>query len=186
MTHQGTDYPWRATIDKHELASAIGRIVQDIDYANFKGEVTDNLGEGRANRYMKIWSARYDMPEDLSEPIMDGFEGLPWPGTAPSGKAMAYGGVVVDSHGNFLLREVKNHFDGYGWTYAKGRPNKGESPRDTALREVLEEMGVAATIMAPIPGELIGGATINRFFLMVINRKDGCLEFDSDETSGLC
>lgn len=144
-----------------------------------------NLGMGRAKRYGKVWSALYDMPEDLPEPHAEGFDGLPWKNKAPGGKALAYGGVVISRDGYFLLREVKNHFDGYVWTFAKGRPDKGESPRETALREVWEEMGVRASILTPIEGEFVGGTTINRFFLMLTDRDGADLSFENRETSGL-
>lgn len=71
-------------------------------------------------------------------------------------KAVAYGGVVIDPHGYLLMREVKNHLDGYVWTFAKGRQDKGESPREAALREVREEMGIDASILLPICRWLCG------------------------------
>ncbi|WP_153117681.1 NUDIX domain-containing protein [Rhodocyclus tenuis] len=55
---------------------------------------------------------------------------------------------------------------GYVWSFAKGRPDPGETPEQTALRETREETGVEATIVCPIPGEFVGGTTINRYFLM--------------------
>jgi len=75
--HEGTDYPWRATTSSTALGEAMRVIAQDIDYANFKDEVALGLGKDRAKRYGKIWSALYDMPDDLREPHPDGFEGLP-------------------------------------------------------------------------------------------------------------
>jgi 8-oxo-dGTP pyrophosphatase MutT (NUDIX family) len=75
--------------------------------------------------------------------------------------------LVFDSEGRVLLREPRGHFDGYVWTFAKGRPDPGESPDATARREAEEETCVHARILAPIPGEFAGGTTINRFFLMV-------------------
>jgi 8-oxo-dGTP pyrophosphatase MutT (NUDIX family) len=83
-----------------------------------------------------------------------------------SQREKAFGGVVVDAQKQVLLREPTNHFDGYVWTFAKGRPEKGETPEVTALREVLEETGVTASIVAPIPGSFAGGVTENVFFLM--------------------
>jgi 8-oxo-dGTP pyrophosphatase MutT (NUDIX family) len=183
--HQGTDYPWRGTAEPAALEQAMALIVRDIQYPNFKDEVAASLGKDRAKRYGKVWSALYDMQEDLAEPHAEGFEGLPWGPTAASGKAMAYGGVVTSPDGYFLLREVKNHFDGYVWTFAKGRQDKGEAPRDTALREVREEMGIQATILTAIPGEFAGGTTINRFFLMLTDRNDADLAFNNLETAGL-
>lgn len=79
---------------------------------------------------------------------------------------LAFGGVVIRADGRVLLREPSNHFDHYVWTFAKGRPNKGESPEDAALREVLEEMGIVARIVSPIAGDFIGGTTCNRYYLM--------------------
>lgn len=184
--HEGTDYPWRATTSAFALAEAMSAIAQDIGYSNFKDEVALGLGKDRAKRYGKIWSALYDMPDDLSEPHPEGFESLPWPQSAGSSKAVAYGGVVIDPNGNLLLREVKNHFDGYVWTFAKGRADKGESPRQTAQREVREEMGIDATILSAIPGEFAGGTTINRFFLMLTDRGTPDLAFGNRETERLC
>ena len=51
-------------------------------------------------------------------------------------KKLAYGGVVFDRDGRVLLRKPKNEFDGYKWTFAKGRPKAGETPAQTALTEV--------------------------------------------------
>ena len=83
-----------------------------------------------------------------------------------TGKKLAYGGVVVDSEGRILLREPTNHFDGYVWTFPKGRPNGGETQEETALRETLEETGVFAEIVDRIPGSFPGGTTDNIYFLM--------------------
>ena len=55
--------------------------------------------------------------------------------TAAVPAADAYGGVLIDPSGRVLLREPTGHFGGYAWTYAKGRPDPGESPSDAALRE---------------------------------------------------
>src|ERR1035437_6873178 len=49
----------------------------------------------------------------------------------------AYGGVLVNRKGEFLLREPSKHFDGYAWTWPKGKmDDKHEHPITTALREV--------------------------------------------------
>jgi 8-oxo-dGTP diphosphatase len=82
------------------------------------------------------------------------------------GKAKAYGGVVVDAEGRVLLREPSNHYDGYVWTFAKGRPVGDEAPEETALRETLEETGISAEVLARIPGTFEGRTTENVYFLM--------------------
>lgn len=80
--------------------------------------------------------------------------------------ASSYGGVIVSGGGCVLLREPAGHYGGYVWTFAKGRPDPGETPEATALREVLEETGYAATILAPIPGTFGGTTGSSRFWLM--------------------
>ena len=100
-----------------------------------------------------------------------------------SGKARAYGGVVIDADGRTLLREPKGHYDGYVWTFPKGRPKEGETKQEAALRETEEETGVIAEIVAPIPGEFEGGTTINEYFLM---RPTGRVHESQDETGLVC
>ena len=78
----------------------------------------------------------------------------------------AYGGVVIDELARVLLREPAGHYNGQVWTFAKGGPKRGESPEQTALREVLEETGVRAQVVVKIPGSYDGVATSNEFFLM--------------------
>jgi 8-oxo-dGTP diphosphatase len=79
----------------------------------------------------------------------------------------AYGGVVINPSGQVLLREPTGHYKGDVWTFAKGKPESGESPEQTAMREVLEETGYRAEIVAKIPGSFDGSHTSNEYFLMV-------------------
>ncbi len=78
----------------------------------------------------------------------------------------AYGGVIFDENGRVLLREPLGHYGGYWWTFPKGGPDNGESPEETALREVREEAGVKASIICRIPGTFKGDTTENIFYLM--------------------
>jgi 8-oxo-dGTP diphosphatase len=79
----------------------------------------------------------------------------------------AYGGVIINPNGQVLLREPKDHFDDYAWTFAKGEPSSGESSEETALREVFEETGVRGSILGKIPGAFEGSTTSNEYFLML-------------------
>jgi 8-oxo-dGTP diphosphatase len=81
-------------------------------------------------------------------------------------KADAYGGALIDKYGRVQLREPAGHFGQYVWTFAKGRPDPGEAPEETALREVLEETGQGARIIAVIPQVFAGTTTSTLFFLM--------------------
>lgn len=97
----------------------------------------------------------------------------------------AYGGVIFDSNGLVLLREPKNHFDGYVWTFPKGRTDPGETPEQTALREVKEETGVDATIVSLLPGEYLGGTSVTRYFLMAAEIGAGGVAPDDKETASV-
>jgi 8-oxo-dGTP pyrophosphatase MutT (NUDIX family) len=66
-----------------------------------------------------------------------------------------------------LLREPTGHHKGDRWTFAKGKPDPGELPEQTAMREVLEETGYRAEILGRIPGSYAGSRTRNEYFLMV-------------------
>jgi 8-oxo-dGTP diphosphatase len=54
------------------------------------------------------------------------------------------------------LRRPKGDFDGYVWTFPKGRPDAGETPEQAALREVKEETGYSAKVIGKLPGSFRG------------------------------
>lgn len=54
-------------------------------------------------------------------------------------KEKSYGAVIINEKKEFLLIRHKN---GEHWDFPKGHKEAGESSRDTALREVLEETGL--------------------------------------------
>lgn len=174
----GSDYRYRAKALRSEVSSAMAKIVSDIGYENFKDEVAQQQGKVRAGFYGKVWQVLYDLPDQKS---------LGAPASAPSAKPTgglkaAYGGVLVDEQKRVLLREPKGHYDGYVWTFPKGRPDKGESPDAAALREVKEETGYSARIVSKLPGSFSGGTTVNEYFLMEPDGKPG--KFD-DETASV-
>src|ERR1700722_164333 len=55
-------------------------------------------------------------------------------GVWPKGKHPRYGLVLFDDQVNVLLREPRDHFGGYSWTFAKGKSWEGERPVETAVR----------------------------------------------------
>ncbi len=89
-------------------------------------------------------------------------------GEWPPGHKVRYGGVVFDPAGRVLLREPSGHYGGYHWTFPKGRPDEGEHPFDTAVRETLEETGHRPVVVGHLPGRFAAGAgaTSNYFYLM--------------------
>lgn len=59
------------------------------------------------------------------------------------------GGVILDGR-KVLLVQVKNMKGRKIWTFPKGHIEAGETPRQAALREVLEETGYKAVIVRPM------------------------------------
>ncbi len=151
-----TDYRYRAKAKRSDVMAALVKAVGDIDYSNFKDEVAKVQGTSRAHVYGEIWHTLHKLQTTLPTPKQ----------SDKTGNAAAFGGVLVDAQGRVLLFEPKNHFDGYHWSFPKGRPEAGETPRETALREVREETGYAAEVIAEIPGSFAGGTTENQYFLM--------------------
>ncbi len=161
LDHAGTDYPYRATVARADLAAAMAKLVQGLDYENFKDEVMAELGLPREQQCMKVWSI---MAQPVAEPA-HGKKPSPAPAPAPR-LEKAYGGVVVNDEGKVLLVEPRNHFDRYVWTWPKGKANAGEAPEAAAIREVGEEGGVEAVIQELIPGVYKGGTSETTYFLM--------------------
>jgi hypothetical protein len=52
---EGTDYRYRATAPHDAVAQAVGRLVTDITYPNFKNEVKRRMGPARAATYSEVW-----------------------------------------------------------------------------------------------------------------------------------
>ena len=99
-------------------------------------------------------------------------------------QSIAYGGVVINGSGRILLRRPRNLWGGYAWTFPKGGPSSGETGAQAALREVREETGVEAEIIARVPGEFPGTTAVaSVFFLMSVVHDHG--DFQLDETEAV-
>jgi len=98
-----------------------------------------------------------------------------------SAKAKSFGGILLDSEGRVLLRKPRGNFDGYVWTFPKGRPDEGETPEEAALREVKEETGYSAKIISKLPGIFEGGTTVVEFYLMSPLGEPGSFDQETSE-----
>ena len=180
---ESTDYRYRARAPRAAVAAAMARLVETLDYSNFKSAVADRQGAQRAKLYHDVWDVLYRMQSNPAFEAPGARRGRP-PAVAKAAavipKADAYGGVLVDTKGRVLLREPKDHYGGYVWTFPKGRSDRGETPEQTALREVLEETGYRARIVAAIPKAFGGETTTTAFYLMEPIGEQGPYE---DETS---
>ena len=169
--HEGTDYAYRATAPQHCVARALGSLVMDITYDNFKNEVSRTQGHARAHTYGEVWNALYGLqtPPAAGRFGASGQATTAWAGAGHARalpQADAYGGLVLDGQQRVLLREPAGHFGGYVWTFAKGRPNPGETPAQAALREVAEETGVHATVVGHLPYAYAGSTGTTAFCVM--------------------
>jgi 8-oxo-dGTP pyrophosphatase MutT (NUDIX family) len=184
----GSDYRYRATVSHADLGAAMARIVGDIHYHNFKSEIDHVQGHARESVYAKVWSVLSVglPPLDESDRAARAGGVSEAPGrrrTIP--KADKYGGIVFDDAGRVLLREPKNHFDGYVWTFAKGDPSGTETPEETALREVREETGVAASVEGVIPKVFTGGTGTVVYFVMAKIEQHALAETGRGETQAV-
>ncbi|NLS97585.1 MAG: NUDIX domain-containing protein [Planctomycetaceae bacterium] len=153
----GPDYQFEAKCSRTELATALSEITLGIDYRRLEETVKTFQGEQRSNLYHHV----ADEFRKLQSPA---FSGSHDPSTKKS--KLSYGGVVMDRQRGVLLRKPTNEFDGYVWTFAKGKHRQGITPEETALHEVRMKMGYDAKILAKIPGRFEGGYSITEYFLM--------------------
>lgn len=60
------------------------------------------------------------------------------------------GGIVKDSEGKILMVQVENLEQLRLWTFPKGHIETGETPEQSAIREVQEETGYLCEIVEPL------------------------------------
>ena len=163
----GTDYKYRAKAARQALASALSQIILDIDYSNFKNSVAEKQGAARSKLYHGLWDVLYGLQTKQ----------------VARAERMSYGGVLVNDEKKVLLRRPKGDFDGYVWTFAKGKEEAGSTPEETALREVKEETGYTTEIVGKLPGHFKGGTGITEFYLMrPVGKRQA---FDKAETEAI-
>jgi len=158
MANAGTDYRYRAQARRDQTAAALTQLVTNIDYDNFKNEVQKHQGKARSHVYHKVWDALWDIQEPAA-PVKSSL-------AAKIKLKPAYGGVLINAQRQILLCKPQGEFDGYVWTFPKGRPASGETAEETALREVQEETGYNASIIDELPGIHEGRTSLTRYFLM--------------------
>jgi 8-oxo-dGTP pyrophosphatase MutT (NUDIX family) len=93
-----------------------------------------------------------------------------------SALATSAGGIVVSANRerpSLVVGMRRRGRDRVTWTLPKGTPHRGETPEETALREVEEETGLAVRILEPVSSihyEFVqGGSRIEKtvhYFLM--------------------
>lgn len=100
----------------------------------------------------------------------------------PQGK-LSYGGIIFDEHGRVLLRKPTGNYDGYAWTWPKGKANTGDTPVEAALREVVEETGWDCDVVGVLPGTYKGGSGQSNYFVMRGKAFDKAkMDWETEET----
>lgn len=61
-----TDYRYRAVAPRSAVAAAMVRLVDELDYDNFKNEVARMQGYVRSHLYHDVWDVLYRMQGDKS------------------------------------------------------------------------------------------------------------------------
>ena len=180
----GTDYRFRAKADRETLSVALQRVIRDLDYDNFKSAVASSLGWQRADLYHRVWDVLYSLQTDKQEDgATFGISGRnPKDGNGIR-QRLSYGGVLLNTKGQVLLRKPRGEYDDYVWTFAKGCLEMGATPEETALGEVREETGYDARIIMKIPGSYEGGTGVTEYFLM--SPREDPVDFDKSETEAL-
>ena len=67
VANAGTDYPFRARVSRQAFSEAMAKMAGDIDYANFKNEVTKVSGKGRTGIYNGVGTELLALEQ--SEPV---------------------------------------------------------------------------------------------------------------------
>ena len=81
-------------------------------------------------------------------------------------KEFSSGGVIIKNK-KILLVKVKNLSGRIVWTFPKGHIEKGESTKNTALREVIEETGYVCKVIKPLGSTKYNFRRKNKF----VNKK---------------
>ena len=59
-----TDYRFRATARRSELAQSLAEMIEGLDYSNFKSEVAIQQGIDRAHLYHDVWDVLHRLQDD--------------------------------------------------------------------------------------------------------------------------
>ena len=154
---ESTEYLFQAKCSREELRAAFSELVGSIDYDNLCDVVKAQQGSQRFHLYFKV---EHLLRELQSSQFSGDYDDS---GTKAT---ISYGGVLMDYQRGVLLRKPTNEFDGYAWTFAKGRHKPDRTPEETALHEVRAKTGYDAEIIAKIPGRFEGGHSVSEYFVM--------------------
>ena len=59
--NMGSDYRFRAQAKRKDVEKALTKLVEQIDYENFKDKVAKTQGYERAEIYASVWGTLYDL-----------------------------------------------------------------------------------------------------------------------------
>ena len=150
------------TRDRGDRSESISAVIRKLGRITNKAELK-NYSLGNTYKTKTFTGSSYSKPFQQSS---FGGSSLPQQPYVPPPKTYSYGGVVIRDDGMVMVVEPANHFSGMRWTFPKGGIDEGETPEIAGLREVKEESGWDAQIIAKIEGSYEGTTTITEYFLM--------------------
>jgi len=157
------------SLDKIAAKASKGVVIEEgrglqLSFPVASGRVDDYRAVSKPPKPSKF----YDEPSEAGSwwSWAPGKKGEPRAPLPPVPKAQSAGGVMIRDDGQVLLRAPSGAFGGTHWTHAKGRIDKGEDEQVAALREILEETGWHAEVVAKIPGVFHGTTTENTYFVV--------------------
>ena len=59
------DYPYRVFLPREKYAHLVQRVAMDVDYTNFKSNVSRDQGYPRAKLYGQVWNVMHDAERKL-------------------------------------------------------------------------------------------------------------------------
>ncbi len=169
----GKDYPFRATIDHENFGRGLSQIAEDISYDNFRDEIARVMGNQREQVYSQVWKVLMRLEHEPHDNPSNG------DGQTRIWKRLSYGGIVVNKQDKVLLKEPKDHFGGYVWTFPTGSCHAGEIPEKAVMREVEEETGIMGRIIQRLPGTFETETTLNSYFLMAFEKETDWQDIDT-------
>jgi len=147
-----TDYRFRAVAPRAEVSAAMARLVDNLDYSNFKSEVGKKQGHKRAGLYHKVWDVLYHLQTDPEFAEKDPV-------------AESYGDVVVSGRRKVLLREPTSTTGAMPGPLPRRNPSPA-SRLGMPPCEPCAKTGYDAEIRISVPGAFKGSASSTCYYVM--------------------
>lgn len=157
-----TDRQIREVVGQSALKAGTAQVLiarRDYILARING-----ISSGMEVKALGDWVKHYDGTDKIEKGLKVGNPHDDIWAEVPKNNAR-YGVIVIDpGAGKVLIRKVKNDYDGYVWSWSKGKPNSGEHPVTAAKRETKEEMGYDTQLVGLLPTPFYSSTSTGALF----------------------